>query len=41
MVKTSREIDIKEEDTMRPEGGEHDMENIGTTKNCGIIVEFK
>lgn len=38
---TSREAEIRDGDTSWSEGGWHDVENIGTTDDIGIIVELK
>jgi hypothetical protein len=38
---SSREVDIAEGDTNWSDGVSHDVENIGTTDDWGIIVELK
>jgi quercetin dioxygenase-like cupin family protein len=38
---SSRVVDIKNGDTVWSEGGTHEVENIGSTDDYGIIVELK
>ena len=38
---SSREVGIKEGDIVWSDGGWHDVANIGTTDDLGIIVELK
>jgi hypothetical protein len=38
---SSRVVEIKSGDTLWSDGGTHEMENIGTTGDYGIIVELK
>ena len=38
---TSPEADIAQGETKWSDGGWHDVENIGTTDDWGIIVELK